>query len=1476
MNRLKLFTTSTMVALVLAACGDGRYPTVPTGRLAPEGTISGSVTIEGAAAVGVTATLSSGMSAVVDSTGGFSFERVEVGTHTVAISGSPEDATFVQSTRSATISADGQNVHLSFVGEYVRSSAVVGRVSATGAAPNGGDASRTSLSGVTVTLIGERGTTETVQTEIDGGFAFAGLRAGAYAVAISGFPEDVSFDAEPKTVAVAVDEVGTVDFVGFVHATIVGRVVRPQDGEPESGVWIKAMRVGGSAMAVDSTTTDSAGGYALSVPFGDYRIEVSKRSRDFAYPEAGQHVSVGPGERMTFGDIHATANAAAQRKTITGKVIAPQGGGRGQAGVLLSATKVGGTLPVDTTTTDATGTFTLSVEESGEYRIEASKRRFGFDYPNGSQSVSVASSESSTAFGDIQANTWTILDLTAERGTDSATVVLRFFSMKRESGRNYGFPEGHGVDSLWALYRSEDGRFLPATFTFQDDDSRESAVVAVGHDGGAFPDDTFTIRVVVQSKRVVDKVSRVLDVAIETVVVPAKTDTPTQTITGKVIAPQGGGRGEAGVRVSATKVGDTVAAAATTTDATGTFALTVSDPGAYDIEASKERYGFDYPNGSQRVSVAAGESEAFGDVQSNTWQIVDLTAERASDATKVILRFFSVAPIAGRDYGLPEGTTGGVQYTSQYRDVGGGWKHVELDFHGNNDDAYLASVWQGGGQAGSVFPDDTFTIRIKVRARDGENATLDSVFTAALVPTKAKDPTQRQTITGKVIAPRGGGKGEAGVLVSATKVGDTVAADTATTGAAGTFTLTVTDPGEYDVEASKKRYGFDYPNGSRRVSVAAGADESFGEIQSNTWQIVDLTAERVSGAPKVILRFFSVAPIAGRDYGFPEGTKRGVQYTSQYRDASGQWKHVELDFHGDNDDAYLASVWQGGGQAGSVFPDDTFTIRIKVRARDIQDRTLDTVSTETLVPAKAEGTGRRQTVGGRVIAPQGGKGEPGVLVALTQAGISTPTDTATTNASGAFTLTAKEPGLYEVHASKKRYGFDYPDGDRRVQVAAGADESFGEIQSNTWQILDMTAERTSDTTKVLMRFFSLTTQAGRDYGVPSGNVGLINYRSQYRDKDGTWKYVVPAFHGDNREAMLAYVWQGGGQAGSRFPDDTFTIRIQATSTDGGGATVDSAITAALVPARPGRPRQRQTIVGRVIAPQGGGKGEAGVLVSATKVGAGTATDTATTDATGAFTLVVGDPGEYDVEARKDQYGFDYPNGSRRVSVAAGENKAFGDVQANTWRILDLTGARATDSTKIVMRFFSVRRRSGRDYGLPSGNVGAVVYSSKYRDADGTWRNVDLENHGDGRDAFLGAVGRGGRRAGRTFPADTFTVRIVAKSTNRRGGRGATLDSAIATAVVPAKASGMAQRSAVSVSPPVADPVGSNATASFSDGVARAAPELGTASGRPARVARREEGDAGVDGVRDRNRMGLGRGAGGGDRDGRARDRARAG
>ena len=112
------------MALAFTACDEGTPPPVePPPPPTPVGTISGAVTIEGTAASGITATLSSGATTTTGSGGNFAFSGVEAGTYTVTISGFPEDATFAEVTQSATIATDGQNVQLTFAGEYIRSSA---------------------------------------------------------------------------------------------------------------------------------------------------------------------------------------------------------------------------------------------------------------------------------------------------------------------------------------------------------------------------------------------------------------------------------------------------------------------------------------------------------------------------------------------------------------------------------------------------------------------------------------------------------------------------------------------------------------------------------------------------------------------------------------------------------------------------------------------------------------------------------------------------------------------------------------------------------------------------------------------------------------------------------------------------------------------------------------------------------------------------------------------------------------------------------------------------------------------------------------------------------------------------------------------------------------------------------------------------------------------------------------------------------
>ena len=167
MKRFKYLTLAALVAF--AACDEADEVIV-----APPvtGTISGVVTIEGTGATGITVTLSSGSTATTDGAGTYAFSGVAAGAYTVTISGFASDAAFASSAKAATISTAGQVATVNFDGAYVRTSAILGSVAAGGVG----------LAGVTVS-IGSSSTT----SDANGQYAFSGLRAGSYTVAISGF-----------------------------------------------------------------------------------------------------------------------------------------------------------------------------------------------------------------------------------------------------------------------------------------------------------------------------------------------------------------------------------------------------------------------------------------------------------------------------------------------------------------------------------------------------------------------------------------------------------------------------------------------------------------------------------------------------------------------------------------------------------------------------------------------------------------------------------------------------------------------------------------------------------------------------------------------------------------------------------------------------------------------------------------------------------------------------------------------------------------------------------------------------------------------------------------------------------------------------------------------------------------------------------------------------------------------------------------
>ena len=100
--------------------------------------------------------------------------------------------------------------------------------------------------------------------------------------------------------AVEGSAISGIDFTGFNHATVSGRVSTA--GRPMDGVLVSATPAGGGA-AADTATTGVTGTYSLSVAFGQYDVRATKAG--FTFNPASQRVNVGPGESKSAEDFAA-------------------------------------------------------------------------------------------------------------------------------------------------------------------------------------------------------------------------------------------------------------------------------------------------------------------------------------------------------------------------------------------------------------------------------------------------------------------------------------------------------------------------------------------------------------------------------------------------------------------------------------------------------------------------------------------------------------------------------------------------------------------------------------------------------------------------------------------------------------------------------------------------------------------------------------------------------------------------------------------------------------------------------------------------------------------------------------------------------------------------------------------------------------------------------------------------------------------
>ena len=393
MNRLKLLAMATLMALTFTACDEGNPPPVdPPPPPDPVGTISGTVTIDGAGAAGITATLSSGTTTTTNTSGAFSFTGVVAGSYTVSISGFADDVTFPSASQSATIASDGQTVNLNFAGQYIRSSSVVGAVVASDAmmSSSGSDGQPETLAGVTVTLSGEHVMGEmgemTIMQETNmetGGYAFTGLRAGSYTVTISNYPDDVEFEEVSMTLEVGVGEVGQADFEGaYIRtAAIEGRVIIEGEGLP--GVTVTL--VGGPAGESYTRMTGADGEYAFTeLRPGTYKVDISGYDpRDYEFAATSQDVSVGLGETETVsftGELLRTAG-------ISGRVSV-EGMGLADIAVTLSGAADRSMM------TDAGGQYSFAGLAAGDYTVTIAVESEAYVFDSMSESVTVVDDQS--------------------------------------------------------------------------------------------------------------------------------------------------------------------------------------------------------------------------------------------------------------------------------------------------------------------------------------------------------------------------------------------------------------------------------------------------------------------------------------------------------------------------------------------------------------------------------------------------------------------------------------------------------------------------------------------------------------------------------------------------------------------------------------------------------------------------------------------------------------------------------------------------------------------------------------------------------------------------------------------------------------------------------------------------------------------------------------------------------------------------
>ncbi len=1389
MNALKhkaLIGAFAALPLALMACGEDVAPPPPTGSVA------GQVSIEGQGADGVSVTLSSGATTATAGGGSYRFDGVEPGSYTVSISGFPAEASFDATSMPVTVGETGGTATVDFSGSYIRTASVRGSVTVEG----------DGLAGVTVRLSGMADAE--AMTDASGQYSFTGLRAGRYSVEISGFDGDeVGFSSTSSSADLGVGDTEVVSFDGTYLRTAGIRGQVSVEGSGLAGVTVSLSGEGDDRTA----TTDAGGQYAFSkLRAGDYSVAVSGYDMDaIGFDATSQSVTVALGEtaNVRFDGAYLRTSGVVGQVSVAGMGLAD-----------VAVTLASADMDSMTDTTDASGFYSFSALAAGDYTVSITVASEAYVFSTTSMDVTLADDESMT------------VNFRGEHATTASVSGMLFVD---EAMKNDMHDQGEDALEIAGVPLVLVGPAVGDQMSGMTDDKGmfEFSGLRAG---------TYALAVV-SSPTVATMLGDYayggpatgyqLDVAVgQKVMQRLPYDITHQTVHYTVTLRHGDMHGDtlagATVTLYADSDGDSKIASADTGDdgmasirfarsmATGSmvYASVSSDDYAVEADAMQKiewnakskmvmaMNDFDVLNlmVDAKISGATVMTDMGGGKPLADWAISVMMGSKAVDGAPTKLgadgtAMFKTTAMASDlpamytvmlDSTQVDKLDGGETFSSTPVTI----EHSGLELMETMDADVLEAMWttqtltvyvhhemdQAEGYTGSVLGgDERMSGMIDVDVRY-----IDELGRSRMFASDVWDPKNKSDKNGVISFKKL--PADAQVMVSAKE--KSTATDVMLLDPAELFAFRDADANGIMKGAFGDHGGFSPMVELCPLMATEPAGQDFGECGTFAY----VMKYGVSGTigKKSIKKSgegfgaVSETPVAGVTVGLtPVAGKNlaGMEHSQTTAKANAKattWDDRNaFDFGKIAAGVYKLAVpagWQAmlGAKGSTTKLGDAFSpLDTAVM--------IDVTPTTTVVYGFVTGSDKFRV--------------DSVMVDVNGM-------TAMTDMYGRYIVEGVPAKKDSLYAKGMRKGFS--DGSGKAKFTANSPTKIDFAMGGSGDPVFYSGKVVASGSNAPIAGVEIKIDGKAPENAVKGKL--------LTGADGTF------------QAQGAAKPSGTVKITAKHADYTFapeSLPLPATSgTDISGANFTGF--------------QKATVTGRVKDANFGFSGPVtGVVVTITKTGT---TMTDTVGAAGTFTFKV--PfGDYTVSATKDKWGFKYPNNSQSASLAPGQRKNFGTIEARTWVLrnvsakrgppwvdkLDATNTVAAndsvavhkDSAKVDIRYAnwsSVDGLSGitdAQRGLPATNVGAPTFQYWYRATDGNWRfmfhaemvpNAGDEGYKVGtvlRACSDPAVSGALCATGRTVPDDTFSVRVITLATTAASGAGTTLDADTVVVLVPA-------------------------------------------------------------------------------------------